>query len=259
MRSQREGDLPTAQAVAAQRQSIQTAQSAVLSELAATNFNVTARFTTIPFLALEVSGEGLAALESSNLIVDIQEDRINTVSLGSSIPVINADDVWALGIDGAGIAVAILDTGVDSSHPFLSGKVKAEACFTTFGGCPNGFNQQIGPGAGVPCASSSSCNHGTHVAGIAAGKGANSGVAREADLIAIQVFSPVGGGIGAFDSDIVEGLEHVLADDLIELIGILSLGVVFSLISVISLASHCTGFVSACHSWPLLYMRSSRG
>ncbi len=105
-------------------------QSAVLSELAATSFNVTSRFNTIPFLALEVSGDSLAALEHSNLIVDIQEDRINTVSLGNSIPVINADEVWALGIDGSGIAVAILDTGVDSGHPFLAGKVVAEACFS---------------------------------------------------------------------------------------------------------------------------------
>ena len=47
MRSQREGDLPTAQAVAAQRQSINSVQSAVLSELAATSFNVTSRFNTI--------------------------------------------------------------------------------------------------------------------------------------------------------------------------------------------------------------------
>lgn len=209
MRSRREGDLPTAQAVAAQRQSIQAVQSAVLSELAATSFSVTSRFSTIPFLALEVSGDSLAALERSSLIVDVQEDRINTVSLGNSIPVINADDVWALGIDGSGIAVAILDTGVDSGHPFLAGKVKAEACFTAFGSCPDGSNEQIGPGSGAPCPG---CFHGTHVAGIAAGKGTNSGVAKEADLIAIQVFSSIpGGGLGAFDSDIIDGLEHVLS------------------------------------------------
>ena len=149
-------------------------------------------------------------MERSNLIVDIQEDRINTVSLGNSIPVINADEVWALGIDGSGIAVAILDTGVDSGHPFLAGKVVAEACFTGNNGCPNGSNVQFGPGAGMPCTTSSTCDHGSHVAGIAAGNGVNSGVAKEADLIAIQVFSPIGGGIGAFTSDIIEGLEHVL-------------------------------------------------
>jgi hypothetical protein len=44
-----------------------------------------------------------------------------------------------------------LDTGVDKTHPFLSGKVVAEACFSNNGNCPNGKTTQIGSGAGVPC------------------------------------------------------------------------------------------------------------
>ncbi|MCH7787561.1 MAG: S8 family serine peptidase, partial [Chloroflexi bacterium] len=206
MRSQREGDLPTTQAVQEQRQSIQVAQSAVLSELAATSFSVTARFKTIPFIALEVSPDTLAALERSSRILDIQEDAVAYPTLDDSVPIINADDVWAAGFDGEGVAVAIIDTGVDGSHPFLSGKVVAEACFTS-SSCPNGGSVEIGPGTGIPCAQSF-CDHGTHVAGIAAGKGASfSGVAIEADIIAIQVFNPSG---FTFASLYIQALEHVL-------------------------------------------------
>ncbi len=67
----------------------------------------------------------------------------------------------------------------------------AQACFSANSSCPNGGTTQVGPGAGVPCTYAvNGCKHGTHVAGIAAGQGATfSGVAKGANLIAIQVFS----------------------------------------------------------------------
>jgi hypothetical protein len=50
------------------------------------------------------------------------------------------------------------------------------------------------------------------IAGIAAGLGTSfSGVAKSANIIAIQVFSPAGSGSGAYDSDIIAGLNRVLA------------------------------------------------
>src|SRR5204863_97317 len=95
----------------------------------------------------------------------------------------------------------VLDTGVDAAHPFLDGKVVAEACFSTSAAgttesfCPNGQDEQIGAGAGAPCPLPD-CLHGTHVAGIAAGHDASglhtaSGVAKGAQVIAVQVFSKI--------------------------------------------------------------------
>ena len=75
----------------------------------------------------------------------------------------------------------------------------SEACYSstgvTSGGvtysslCPGGADVSTAPGSGLNCDSSvKGCDHGIHVAGIAAGKGSSlSGVAPDAKLIAIQV------------------------------------------------------------------------
>ncbi|MEJ2173867.1 MAG: S8 family serine peptidase [bacterium] len=121
--------------------------------------------------------------------------------------------------------VAILDTGVDKLHPFLSGKVVEEACFSTpefsflsRSLCPGGTTMETGPGTGVPCLSSADgCYHGTHVAGIAAGHrgllGADAGgMAPDAGLIAIQVFQELCLGdclLYATTSDIIAALDYV--------------------------------------------------
>ena len=221
-----EGEIGSALAVGTQRSRIAQAQDALLKQLEeAAEVHTVARFEVIPYLVLETNAEGLAVLAADPLISSIHEDRPHPIALAESVPLIGADHAWASGYTGRGQTIAVLDTGVDGSHSMLAGKVAAEACFsTTFssGGstsvCPDGSEQQTGPGAGRPC-SVSGCDHGTHVAGIAAGNGTSlAGVAREANLIAVQVFSRFDGvsicGSGdpcvqAYTSDIIRGLEFV--------------------------------------------------
>ena len=62
---------------------------------------------------------------------NIGEDLIMRPMLPQSVPIIGADQAWASGFTGLGYTVAILDTGVDSTHPFLAGKIVSEACFST--------------------------------------------------------------------------------------------------------------------------------
>jgi hypothetical protein len=131
--------------------------------------------------------------------------------------------MWAAGYTGSGQVVAVLDTGVDKAHPFLSGKVVEEACYSGNANCPNGLTTQTGVDSGVHCTYAvSGCRHGTHVAGIAAGQGSTfSGVAKGANLMAVQVFSRFTGancvGAGedpcalAYFSDTIAGLERVYA------------------------------------------------
>ncbi len=211
-----------AQAAQERRQGIATAQSAVISELAGTDHRVLRRFEGLPFLALAADEAALAALEASDAVVAVQLDRLARPALSDSVPLVEADQAWSAGYDGSGWTVGVVDTGVDSEHPMLEGKVVAEACFSAEASCPNGRTQQTGSGAAAPCSyASQDCGHGTHVAGVAAGswpEGELYGVARGASVIAVQVFSRFSGsqcGSGggtcalAYLSDIAAGIEHV--------------------------------------------------
>jgi subtilisin family serine protease len=217
--------LPAA-ARAAQRARIAASRDALRGELGGARHEVARAYRSIPFVALEVGPEALAALERSPRVRAVREDRLRRPSLDISVPQVQADQAIALGFGGAGQVVAVLDTGVDPLHPNLSGKLVAEACFASGigpgapgdGDCPNGENFDDGPGAGGYC-SWSDCYHGTHVAGIAVGSGpAYSGVARSAALVSIQVFSAGDAEACAPDSapcsvgltsDLVAALEHV--------------------------------------------------
>ena len=218
---QPEGRLRSAAAAVAQRRDIASVQSRVLVRLAATAHRTVHRYRTVPFVALEIDPAALAELEASGEVLRVAEDRLLRPLLAESVPLIEADLAWDMGFGGAGTLIAIVDSGVDKDHPFLAGRVVEEACYASGGGgsCPDGSGTQIGSGAGVPCPFAPlACAHGTHVAGIAAGTGAAfSGVARAAQLMAIQVFHRSTDCLPfeenpcarAFSSDIGAALERV--------------------------------------------------
>ncbi len=217
-----EAELPSPAHVATQRAAIAGAREQVLQGLTGTALRVRRRFVTIPYLALDVSPAALAALARSSRVRAVHEDRLVRPGLASSIPLVEGDQAVAAGWNGSGRTVAVLDTGVDTGHSFLGGRVVAEACFSGGSDCPNATTTQIGPGAGLYCSWADACAHGTHVAGIAVGSGSGlAGVAPGASLVAIQVFSRFSGsacnGTGenpcalAFLSDIAAGLAHVYA------------------------------------------------
>jgi len=88
---------------------------------------------------------------------------------------------------GAGILVAIVDTGIDLDHPEFAGRIAAGGtCFGGSAACP-----------GLAAQGDDNQGHGTHVAGIVAaaanGMG-NTGVAPGASLLPVKVLDATGSG-----------------------------------------------------------------
>ena len=196
---------------------IARAQQSLLNRMNNPNVSSIRRFRFIPYVAMDVDEAALESLAADPEVVSIEEDLAVKPLLADSTPLIGAPHAWDQGYAGSGQTIAILDTGVDKDHPFLSGKVVSEACYSGSGGgtslCPEGVDESILPGSGAPCPSSlSDCFHGTAMAGVAAGRGTDfSGVARDARIIAIQVFSQCGDDcIDSSNSDWLAGLERVL-------------------------------------------------
>jgi len=163
--------------------------------------------------AAELSPGALLNLISETSTSSIEPDGVHRVSLLQSVPQIEADLAHSDSFDGDGFAVAVIDTGVETDHPMFGTRVIEEACFSLDQDCPNGGRQMLGAGSAAPCALTG-CDHGTHVAGIAVGdadSGPLVGVAPHASLIAINVFSDVDGEPGAYTSDILAAMQHVLA------------------------------------------------
>lgn len=186
--------------VVRQRQALRSVQDGLATRvLGSPSDPDVVRFDFIPAMSLFVNAAELRRLLADPAVVSVQEDIPMAPELNESIPQIHADDVFAKGFNGTGYAVAIVDTGVDKTHPmFAGGKVVRESCYSTNNAasgissfCPGGAASSIAAGSGVNCPTNvNGCEHGTHVASIAAGNSnVYDGVARDAKVIAIQVFS----------------------------------------------------------------------
>jgi len=214
-----------------QRSQFKTKGDEIVSALFGLSAREKRRFRHVPFLVMDLDEKAIERLAGLPQVVSIQEDTVEDLVMDSSNAVIGSETAWVAGFDGAGWAVAVLDTGVDSTHPFFStgSKVVSEACYSSDTEsadslCPGGLEESIVAGSGANCGEAiKGCSHGTHVAGTVAGNdgiGPEYGVARGADIIAIQVFSRFEGITDcgpiyqycarAYVSDQVAALERVL-------------------------------------------------
>ncbi|MBA2808590.1 S8 family peptidase [Streptomyces sp. KM273126] len=128
-------------------------------------------------------------------IANVWLDGVRKASLDKSVPQIGAPKAWAAGYDGKGTKIAVLDTGVDTTHPDLKDQVIESKNFTSAADASDKYG------------------HGTHVASIAAGTGAKSGgkfkgVAPGAKILNGKVLDDTGSGD---DSGIIAGMEWAVA------------------------------------------------
>lgn len=141
----------------------------------------------------------LAALSRDPDVLHISEDsRVGLMGSpygGEEVDftqALNATSVWALGHTGAGVTVAVIDSGVRPEQPGVEGsQIIASVDLVSGSGLPDD------PGG-----------HGSHVAGIVAGRGTDwSGVAPGAKIASVRV---IDGSGTAYKSTIVRGIQWAI-------------------------------------------------
>jgi hypothetical protein len=159
-----------------------------------------------PALAASLPQEAIDSLKRDPKIEYIVED-LQIFKMGETLDWgvnrIDADIVHEYN-NGTGIKVAILDTGIDYNHPDLAANYAGGYDFGgDYSGAPNDDDPMDYDG------------HGTHCAGIVAAMMGNDegviGVAPEAELYAVKVFSDDGSGRY---SDVMEALQWCIDNDI---------------------------------------------
>jgi serine protease AprX len=184
-----------------------------LATLNSLSANVHRRFSSIHSIHATVPLASLSTLSQSSNVSFISLDRPVTAKQASATSAeytyepVNAPAVWQKGFVGTGIGVAVIDSGINAV-PDLS-------TFGFFGGSRIVYAQSFVPG---DASTGDQYGHGTHVAGLIAGNGAQStgpqyyrtfyGTAPNANLINLRVLDQ--DGVGS-DSAVIAAIEQAVA------------------------------------------------
>ncbi|WP_371407243.1 S8 family serine peptidase [Kribbella sp. NBC_00662] len=155
---------------------------------------VTRQLPSIGGAAMRVDKSDAKTFMSSGGFTKLWLDGKRKVLLDQSVPQIGGPVAWQAGYTGKGVSVAVLDTGIDATHPDLATQVVGEKNFTT-----ESADDLVG--------------HGTHVASTIAGTGAASdgrykGVAPDARLYDGKICEVY----GCEESAILAGMEWAAND-----------------------------------------------
>jgi len=170
------------------RAGVAKTQDSVLDRLDPASVRVRHRLENLPVLAASVTAEGLRRLTALEEVAAVEEDRPIAPFTVQGLRLI-ASPLFREQSGGQGLAIAVVDTGIDYSHPALGD-----------GGFPN--DKVIG---GYDFADHDSDprdlnGHGTSCAALAAGENTDSGdyvggVAPQAKIYALKVFTDSGQGL----------------------------------------------------------------
>ena len=155
--------------------------------------------------ALKIAGKEIQKIAELKGIKKIFPTRTFYATRSVSVPLIGAPEMWKMKdskgnpVDGTGMLIGIIDTGIDYKHPDLGGGFGPD--YKVIGG------YDFGDKDSDPMDEE---GHGTHVAGIAAGDGTVKGVAPKAKLMAYKIVS--GSNSSASDSAIIAAIERAVKD-----------------------------------------------
>jgi len=181
-------------------------QQSIVKCIQAFDGRLTASFQGISTLALDLPmrtlGNSVHNLLEQPYVKKIWLDKKVHVCLNDSVPLIGVPELWNAGYNGTGIQIAIIDTGIDDTHPDLD----------DLDDNPNTFDPKVIRKVNFSNDDTTDDlhSHGTHCAGIAAGTGAmsggkNRGVAPGAKLWNVKVLNQYGWGD---DSWVVAGINY---------------------------------------------------
>jgi len=169
------------------------------------------RFKGVKALSARLTDRAIARLKNDPRIAYIEKDVV-VMAIDAEFGNIEYSESWGVdrigsatvhaeSVKGAGIKVAVLDTGIDYNHPDLNDNYKGGINLVDPAQADNPFDDSWN-------------SHGTHVAGIIAAELDGSGVvgvAPAASLYAIKALD--GGGLG-YLSDVIAGIEWAIDNDM---------------------------------------------
>ncbi|MBI3859133.1 MAG: S8 family serine peptidase [Thaumarchaeota archaeon] len=169
--------------------------SEMLSAVASAGGTVTRAYSTIPEVAAVVPESGISDLQRNPLILAVDEDAAVHPADSGADTQISANQVWSLGLTGSGVKLAVLDTGIDTTHPEFSGRILA--CASEVKGARTCEDDN---------------GHGTHVAGIAGASGVDplgKGVAPSVSFMIDKILDKTGSGSL---SQVISGIDWAVAN-----------------------------------------------
>ncbi len=161
-------------------------------------------YRLIPAVSASLSEQAIDIMKKNPRVAYIEDDVILTIATGeyvnsSGVSHIGCEIAHNNGIDGTGVKVAVIDTGIDYTHEDLNDNYKGGYDFVFNDSDP--FDDSYD-------------SHGTHVAGIIAAERNGIGVvgvAPNASLYAVKVMA--GSGHGS-ESWVIAGIEWAVENDM---------------------------------------------
>lgn len=159
-------------------------------------------FHLIPAIAASIDESKIDELKKDPNVAYVEDDKIynatDEYTSSWGVQHIGSEIVHDQGITGAGVKVAVLDTGIDYNHIDLKDNYKG-GYNSIYSGNPDPMDDS-GPSPFVP-------SHGTHVAGIIGAEKNGIGVVGVAPNVSLYAVKVLNGGGGGSESSIISGLQ----------------------------------------------------